>query len=69
MGMETRARTLVKSVLWTGLGLIVMAIVGYFFTGSVATGGVMAMINAALGFVMYAGYERLWANIAWGRHA
>ncbi|WP_136635084.1 DUF2061 domain-containing protein [Pseudooceanicola onchidii] len=67
--METQARTFVKSVLWTLLGLIVMAVVGFAFTGSLTTGGGMALVNAFLGFVMYAGYERLWARIAWGRHA
>ena len=66
--METRLRTLVKSGLWTLLGLVVMALVGFAFTGSLTVGGSMAAINAALGFVMYAFYERLWARIGWGRH-
>ncbi|MCT4610519.1 MAG: DUF2061 domain-containing protein [Pelagimonas sp.] len=67
--METRARTLVKSLLWTLLGLVMMALVGLLFTGSVALGGVMALVNAALGFVSYLLYERLWSNIGWGRDA
>ncbi len=66
--METRARTLVKSVLWTLLGLVVMALVGAIFTGSWTTGGGMALVNAGLGFVTYLLYERLWAVIRWGRH-
>jgi len=65
--METRARSLVKSVLWTVLGICVMALVGIVFTGSLRTGGAMALINAGIGFVSYLLYERLWANIAWGR--
>jgi uncharacterized membrane protein len=65
--MDTRARTLVKSILWTLLGLVVMAVVGLAFTGSLALGGGMAAVNAVLGFVSYALYERLWANIGWGR--
>ncbi len=67
--METRARTLVKSVVWTLIGLVVMVVVGAIFTGSFTTGGAMAVINAALGFVTYAIYERVWANIGWGRDA
>ena len=66
--METRARTLVKSVLWTLLGLVVMAVVGFAFTGSLVVGGGMAAINAALGFLTYLAYERVWAGIRWGRH-
>lgn len=66
--MDTRARTLVKSILWTLLGLVVMAGVGFAFTGSLGLGGGMAAVNAILGLVCYALYERLWANISWGRH-
>ena len=66
--METRKRSLVKAVLWNLLGFACMALVGFLLTGSVATGGWMAVINTALGFSMYLGYERLWARIRWGRH-
>lgn len=65
--METRKRTLVKGLGWTLLGLVVMTVVGFAMTGSVETGGVMAVINAALGFASYLVYERLWAGISWGR--
>ena len=66
--METPRRTLVKSILWSVIGLLVMAAVGFAFTGSVALGGTMAVLNTALGFVSYLIYERLWARISWGRH-
>ena len=65
--METRQRTLVKSLLWTLLGLVCMAGTGFLFTGSLAVGGLMAALNAALGFVTYLLYERIWAAISWGR--
>ncbi len=66
--METRKRSLVKAVVWNAMGLASMAIVGFLMTGSVATGGVIAVVNTVLGFSMYLGYERVWANIRWGRH-
>lgn len=66
--METRVRTLVKSVLWTALGVVVMVVVGFAFTGSFVTGGAMALINAVIGFASYLLYERIWAGIRWGRH-
>lgn len=66
--METRIRTLVKSALWTLLGLLVMSLVGLLFTGSAMLGGAMAIVNAALGFVMYLAYERIWTRIRWGYH-
>lgn len=67
--MDTPRRTLVKSLLWTLIGLVTMALVGFVFTGSLASGGGMAAVNAAIGLAMYALYERLWAAISWGRDA
>lgn len=66
--METGSRSLVKALLWNMLGLTSMTIVGYVMTGSFSTGGWIAVINTALGFTLYLGYERIWARIGWGRH-
>lgn len=66
--METRQRTLVKGMIWIGLGLVTMSLVGLLFTGSVAVGGTMALVNSAIGFVSYVLYERVWSGVRWGRH-
>ena len=66
--METPCRSLVKALCWNLLGLAMMSLVGLAMTGSLALGGVMAAVNAGLGFVMYLGYERIWARVNWGRH-
>ena len=67
--MDTRKRSVLKAVLWQILGLVVMTLVGFVLTGSVRVGGGMALINAALGLVLYLGDERLWQHIRWGRIA
>ncbi len=67
--METRARSVVKALIWNLIGLAVMVTVGYIMTGSLQTGGAMALINAALGLSTYVVYERVWARIGWGREA
>jgi len=54
-------------VFWNLLGLTVMSLVGFAATGSFAVGGAMALVNTLIGFVMYIGYERFWAGVAWGR--
>ena len=46
-----------------------MSLVGLVATGSLAVGGAMALVNTAIGFVTYLVYERVWANVRWGRHA
>lgn len=65
--METPKRTLVKGTLWILMGLVVMSLVGLLFTGSMAVGGTMALVNSLIGFVNYLAYERLWSRISWGR--
>ena len=65
--METKQRSFVKATIWTLIGLVVMGAVGLYFTGSLATGGAMALINAAIGFLTYIFYERAWAMVRWGR--
>ncbi|MEM9350525.1 MAG: DUF2061 domain-containing protein [Pseudomonadota bacterium] len=65
--METKVRTVVKAVLWSLIGFAVMAMVGFAATGSFAVGGVMALVNTAIGLLTYVIYERLWARITWGR--
>ena len=66
--METRKRSFVKALIWSTLGLVMMAIVGAIATGSATIGGAMALINTGIGLVLYVLYERVWAAIRWGRH-
>ncbi len=66
--LETPARTMVKAIVWMLLGLVMMSVVGLLFTGSIAVGGTMALLNSALGLASYVVYERVWARIRWGRH-
>ena len=64
---ETAARAALKGALWTLMGLVVMALTGFAMTGSWGVGGALALLNAAIGFVTYVVYERIWARISWGR--
>ena len=66
--METRRRSVVKAVVWSLIGLVTMSLVGLVATGSAALGGTMALLNTAVGLVMYVLYERIWIAIPWGRH-
>lgn len=66
--METRRRSVVKALIWNVMGLVMMTLVGLLATGSVALGGVVALVNTAIGLALYIVYERVWAGISWGRH-
>jgi len=67
--METRRRSVVKALIWNVMGLAMMTLVGLIATGSVAVGGVVALVNTVIGLTLYIVYvyERVWAGISWGR--
>lgn len=65
--MDMRNRTVLKAVLWNLIGLLTMSLVGLVMTGSARLGGAMAFANTAVGLVAYIVYERLWAQVRWGR--
>lgn len=65
--MERPARTVVKAIIWNINGLLMMSLVGYVMTGSAGVGGLMALVNTALGLSSYFVYERIWSRISWGR--
>ncbi|MCF2869958.1 DUF2061 domain-containing protein [Octadecabacter sp. G9-8] len=66
--MDTRKRTIVKALIWNVIGLLTMIMVGFIATGSFKLGGVMAAVNTLIGLSMYVIYERVWAQVRWGRH-
>ncbi|MEM8688973.1 MAG: DUF2061 domain-containing protein [Pseudomonadota bacterium] len=65
--METTVRLITKSFTWQAMGLIVMTLVGYAFTGSVTAGGGIAVASAIIGFLSYFMHEMAWSRVTWGR--
>ena len=65
--METRSRSLVKALVWQGIGLLCMVLIGWFVTGSIGLAGGLAVSNMVVGFLCYLLHERFWAQIAWGK--
>lgn len=65
--MDTTLRTLAKTFTWQALGLVTMTAISYAVTGSVAQGGTVAVLSAAIGALFYGLHERLWARVRWGR--
>lgn len=65
--METTERTIAKAVCWQALGVAVMTLIGYGFTGSFSEGGALAVVTTLIGLLNYIVHERVWARIAWGK--
>ncbi len=66
---ETPLRSIIKALTWQGMGLVVMMLITWLVTGSIAKGGMIAVLGATTGTVTYILHERLWARISWGRRS
>ena len=74
--IETRRRTLVKTVAWRLVGVIWTWIGAYLILQLTPEGYRSAAVLSTLivtfhhstRMVMYYGYERLWDTVTWGRH-
>lgn len=65
--METGRRSILKAVIWQVMGLFVMVIIAYLYTGSWTAGSALGGINFLVGMCSYVIYERVWAKVSWGR--
>ena len=64
---QSTHRTVLKSLTWQTLGLVTTTATAFVLTGSIATGGAMAITSAAIGTVLFALHERAWDRVRWGR--
>ena len=67
--MDSPARSIAKAVTWQLLGFAVMMGITFALTGSLMTGGAVALGGAVVGSFTYVVHERIWARIRWGRRA
>jgi len=65
--VDSPRRSLMKALLWQLMGIVSTGLIGAAFTGSFRAGGLMAMVNAVIGLLVYLVYERAWSHISWGR--
>lgn len=72
---ETRRRTLVKTVTWRMIGIVWTWIGAYLillftperYRSAAIVATLIVAFHHSTRMVMYYGYERLWAGVAWGR--
>ena len=65
--METRTRTVVKSLTYRVTGLIITTTVVWFATGKVALAASVGLIDTGLKLAAYYAHERCWLRIHFGR--
>ena len=64
--METRRRSLAKSVGYRPVSVITAAVIIWIITGSLWQSFLAAVVIEAVHQVWYVFYERVWSHIKWG---
>jgi len=67
--MDSNLRLIMKSATWQTSGLIVMTLIGFFYTGSFSAGGGIALTSVLIGSISFFLHEKLWDRVQWGRRA
>jgi uncharacterized membrane protein len=65
--METRLRSLVKTLIYRAVAIITIATLTWYFTGNAYTVTLVVIIYNAVVWSFYYIHERIWDSIQWGR--
>jgi len=63
---ETRKRSLVKVVLWRFIGVALLMLIAWVFSGDVYTATGISIVFHALRVVLHYFFERFWSKVGWG---
>ena len=64
--METKKRSLLKTITWRSFVFLYWAVFGYIATGSFTNAGIFGLASIIPTFFYYV-HERVWNKISWGR--
>jgi uncharacterized membrane protein len=65
--VETRKRSLVKSVTWRAIGVVVLGLVTWMVTRNWKQVSVITLVFESTQIVLYYLHERTWLKVKWGR--
>ena len=65
--MDSRKRSVVKSITWRVIGVILLGIISYLITGNWKQMTIITILFHGIRLVMYYYHERLWERISWGK--
>jgi adenylylsulfate kinase len=65
--IETRKRSLIKSVTWRVICVITSIVTAYFLTGKLDVSVAIGTIYNAITMFLYYFHERSWNKLEWGK--
>lgn len=63
---ETMVRSVVKSITWRVLAMILTMFIIYIFTRDLISSGLITITGAGTSMILYYIHERIWTRIKWG---
>ncbi|MCK5684216.1 DUF2061 domain-containing protein [bacterium] len=65
--MDSRKRSVAKSVSWRISGIILLGIILYVITGNVKEMTIITLVFHSIRLILYYYHERYWERISWGK--
>jgi len=65
--MDTRIRSIVKSIVWRVIGVVLLGAIVYLITGDWKEMTIITALFHGIRIVLYYFHERVWERISWGR--
>ncbi len=66
--IETKRRSLLKSIVWRIIATINGILGALLFTGNIEQSIKIGVFANITGFILYYFHERVWNRIKWGKH-
>ena len=64
--LETKKRSIVKSITFRTIATISTIIIIYLLTGSLELAGIVGVLDVVSKLIIYYFHERAWGKISWG---
>jgi len=64
--MESRKRSLVKSITWRLMGIVILLVITWFLTKNWQVTTIVTLLFHSIRLVLYYYHERWWDGIDWG---
>lgn len=65
--IDTHKRSIIKAIIYRGMGIIVLAVVTWIFTESVIQVTAVTIAYHTVSIIGYYIYERVWGHMKWGQ--
>ncbi|OGR15789.1 MAG: hypothetical protein A2559_09125 [Deltaproteobacteria bacterium RIFOXYD2_FULL_66_9] len=65
--METRKRSIVKTISWRVAATLITGVVTYFLTGRLDFAVTVGLTDTLVKFFIYYVHERMWTRISYGK--